>query len=322
MRRTGVLTVVVLVVAALVATAGAAVAAPPNGTFTAPTANQVLPVGTVTLQGNATDDVGVSRAQVAVRNTSTGLWRQANGTWASRFVWLSATLASPGATSSTWSFAFQATSGSYSAGLRVTDTEGAPDATTPWVAFRVSSADAAPNTTITNPSPNQVVAPGTVTMAGTATDDRGVASVQVAVRDAAGRWLRTDGTWSTTTTWLTGAVLTAPGATSSGWSRQVDLVAGSYSAGARARDTASRYDASPAWVAFSVQETQPTSRPNVVLVLTDDQRFDTLDAMPATTRLIGDPGVRFRNAFVVNPLCCPSRATLPRAPTRTPPAST
>jgi arylsulfatase A-like enzyme len=51
-------------------------------------------------------------------------------------------------------------------------------------------------------------------------------------------------------------------------------------------------------------------RPSVLLVLTDDQRWDTLDAMPAVQRLLVDPGVTFRNAYVVNPLCCPSRASI------------
>ncbi len=310
MRRTGLLTVLALVVALLVATAGVAHAAPPNGTITTPTANQVLPAGTVTLRGTATDDVGVSRAQVAVRNTTTGLWRQANGSWGTRFVWLAAALATPGSTSTTWSYTFSATSGSYSVGVRVTDSGGDMDATPPWVPFRVAAGtDTAPDTTIASPSAGQVVDPGTITLSGRATDDRGVIGVQVAIRDSNGRWLRSDGTWTTTTTWLSGATLSGPGTTSTSWSRQVGLETGTYTAGARAQDTASRLDASPAWAAFSVRPGQ-TGRPNVVLILTDDQRFDTTDAMPATSRLIGDKGVRFRNAFVVNPLCCPSRATI------------
>jgi N-acetylglucosamine-6-sulfatase len=52
------------------------------------------------------------------------------------------------------------------------------------------------------------------------------------------------------------------------------------------------------------------NRPNVVLIVTDDQRWDTLDSMPATRRMLVEPGMTFRNAFVVNPLCCPSRASI------------
>jgi N-acetylglucosamine-6-sulfatase len=49
--------------------------------------------------------------------------------------------------------------------------------------------------------------------------------------------------------------------------------------------------------------------PNVVLILTDDQRWDTLWAMPTVQRELVGRGVTFQNAFVVNPLCCPSRAS-------------
>ncbi|MGZ8630943.1 MAG: sulfatase family protein, partial [Actinomycetota bacterium] len=51
-------------------------------------------------------------------------------------------------------------------------------------------------------------------------------------------------------------------------------------------------------------------RPNVVLIVTDDQRWDTLSRMPGVRRVLGDPGVTFENAFVSNSLCCPSRASI------------
>ena len=51
------------------------------------------------------------------------------------------------------------------------------------------------------------------------------------------------------------------------------------------------------------------TRPNVVLVLTDDQRWDTLNVMPTVQRRLVARGVTFTNAFVTNALCCPSRAS-------------
>jgi N-acetylglucosamine-6-sulfatase len=51
-------------------------------------------------------------------------------------------------------------------------------------------------------------------------------------------------------------------------------------------------------------------RPNVVVILTDDQRFDTLFAMPRLQRQLADHGVTFDQAVVSNSLCCPSRAEL------------
>jgi N-acetylglucosamine-6-sulfatase len=52
------------------------------------------------------------------------------------------------------------------------------------------------------------------------------------------------------------------------------------------------------------------ARPNIVLIVTDDQRWDTLWVMPEVRRLLAQEGMTFQQAFVTNPLCCPSRATI------------
>jgi arylsulfatase A-like enzyme len=53
-------------------------------------------------------------------------------------------------------------------------------------------------------------------------------------------------------------------------------------------------------------------RPNIVLIVTDDQTLASYapDVMPKTTALLGGTGTRFDNAFVTSPLCCPSRASM------------
>jgi len=53
----------------------------------------------------------------------------------------------------------------------------------------------------------------------------------------------------------------------------------------------------------------PPARPNVVVLMTDDQTLRSMRAMPRTRALIGDRGARFVNSFVSNSRCCPSRAT-------------
>jgi N-acetylglucosamine-6-sulfatase len=53
-----------------------------------------------------------------------------------------------------------------------------------------------------------------------------------------------------------------------------------------------------------------TTRTNIIVILTDDQRWDTLWSMPNVQRLLVHHGVTFANSFVSNPLCCPSRATI------------
>jgi N-acetylglucosamine-6-sulfatase len=47
---------------------------------------------------------------------------------------------------------------------------------------------------------------------------------------------------------------------------------------------------------------------SVVLVLTDDQSLEALQHMPATNGR--SDWIRFENAFIEHPLCCPSRATI------------
>jgi arylsulfatase A-like enzyme len=50
--------------------------------------------------------------------------------------------------------------------------------------------------------------------------------------------------------------------------------------------------------------------PDVVLIVTDDQRWDTVEAMPVVQRELVAEGVSFENAFAVNPECCPARASI------------
>jgi hypothetical protein len=53
-----------------------------------------------------------------------------------------------------------------------------------------------------------------------------------------------------------------------------------------------------------------SGRPNIVLILTDDQRFDTLWAMPTVESQLVAKGIEFTNGFASNPLCCPGRSSI------------
>jgi N-acetylglucosamine-6-sulfatase len=50
--------------------------------------------------------------------------------------------------------------------------------------------------------------------------------------------------------------------------------------------------------------------PNIVLILTDDQRIGLLPYMPNVQSMLVDNGVTFNSAVDNNPLCCPARATI------------
>jgi N-acetylglucosamine-6-sulfatase len=55
----------------------------------------------------------------------------------------------------------------------------------------------------------------------------------------------------------------------------------------------------------------PGQPPDVVVIVTDDMRYDDVAAMPALGRLLIDEGVSFSpNGIISDPLCCPSRATI------------
>jgi arylsulfatase A-like enzyme len=61
---------------------------------------------------------------------------------------------------------------------------------------------------------------------------------------------------------------------------------------------------------------RPAAKPNIIFLLTDDQRVNTLGAMghpfvktPNLDRLMRD-SVRFRNAYIAEPVCAPSRVSL------------
>jgi N-acetylglucosamine-6-sulfatase len=53
-----------------------------------------------------------------------------------------------------------------------------------------------------------------------------------------------------------------------------------------------------------------SAKPNIVVLMSDDQTLDSMSVMPRTQRLLGGEGTTFTRAFVSYSLCCPSRATL------------
>jgi arylsulfatase A-like enzyme len=65
-------------------------------------------------------------------------------------------------------------------------------------------------------------------------------------------------------------------------------------------------------VSVTVNNPPVSNRPNIVVVLTDDQRWDTMlpEYMPVTNSLLYTNSIRFTNAVAAVPLCCPSRASI------------
>ncbi|HZJ50410.1 MAG TPA: sulfatase-like hydrolase/transferase [Actinomycetota bacterium] len=56
---------------------------------------------------------------------------------------------------------------------------------------------------------------------------------------------------------------------------------------------------------------QELEHPNVLVIITDDQRWDSMRTMPKTKTIVGPPnGRRYTSAVVNLLLCCPARATI------------
>lgn len=58
------------------------------------------------------------------------------------------------------------------------------------------------------------------------------------------------------------------------------------------------------------QERQNDPRRNIILIVTDDQPYHTVDYMPFVKTELMKNGVVFENGFATTPLCCPSRASI------------
>jgi len=65
------------------------------------------------------------------------------------------------------------------------------------------------------------------------------------------------------------------------------------------------------WLSFGGKVALAEKPSNIILIITDDHRFDDIDGvMPKTQKLIFEKGVSFEKAYITNPACCPSRSSI------------
>jgi large repetitive protein len=221
--------------------------APAPGSFT------VQPGQPITFSGTATDDENVQLVEISLRNTSTRENLGADGTWGVNVI-AGQHRISPqnlNAPSYNWSYTtpFNLTPGTYSFTVRATDNDELTTATANQGRLSFSAqypGDLPPDTTLSSPpvSPFTITDPN-VSIAGTATDDLGVASVQLTVvNQETGRYLQDNNTYASTYNTVL-SNLSAPNATTTNWSYSMTVPGnGDYRVTAIAFDSAGQQDGS------------------------------------------------------------------------------
>ncbi len=247
---------------------GAPDSTPPDTTAVVPSGGQNLPLEPMTMSGGATDDVsGVAEVKVAIKNKDRNLWWTGSA-WGT-FTWLPATVDTPGATTTTWTYDWTPPeAAAYAMMVKSFDVAGNADPAVPWVSFRVYAGvpdDVAPDATIVVPSATQGQPLGPFTMSGAATDNVGVGGAQIAIKNAATNQWWTGSTWGGFT-WLD-ATVTDPGATDTTWTYEwTPPTAGNYGMNVKAIDTAGNVDPTKPWRNFTVYEGAPDTTPPEGLV--------------------------------------------------------
>lgn len=216
--------------------------APPDGLLDVTGVVSGQQVLQLNLTGTATDDHGVTRVGVALRDADTSRYLQPDGTMAAAFATLDATLASPGATSTTWSLSRTLPSqGDWNVTAYAFDGSGQQDPSTTGATARypIYPGDQPPvlNESLLSPTEGTEFTDGKIFVSGRAEDDQAMQRVEVAIVNAAGQYMSSSGTFtSTAASWRT-AFLNSPGTPGSNFSYTTPVIpADAYTVRVRAID--------------------------------------------------------------------------------------
>lgn len=216
--------------------------APPNGLLDVTGTVSGLQVLHLDLTGTATDDQGVARVKVALLERDSSRYLQPDGSMAAGFATVDATLASPGATSTTWSLSKDLpTQGSWAVTAYAVDSAGQQDTSTTGATalYPIYPGDTPPvlNEDLLDPIEGTDFPDGKIFVSGRAEDDQAMERVDVGIVNAAGQYLSSTGTFpNTTPSWRT-AFLNSPGTPGSNFSYTTPVVPiGAYTVQVRAVD--------------------------------------------------------------------------------------
>ena len=227
----------------------------PDGIQLTPTANQTVPRAPLTFSGTATDNVGVTAVRIAVKNTVTGRYLSSTGmngsSFGTTFVWHTATLGTPGGTSTNWSITW--TPSSTFSGctcqtlVEARDASGNVDGSKPQVNFTMTNLPpdtTAPDTVLSAPTDASTLTARPVIISGSATDDQNVAGVRLTITNGNGLYWSSGG-WSSNPATVDATLGT--GTTSRTWEYGFDPGGnGNFTVTAAAVDAGTLVDQTPA----------------------------------------------------------------------------
>jgi large repetitive protein len=261
---------------------------PPNGLLNGSTTTPVAITSPhIDLAGTATDDLGVQSLQVTVLDNDTGRYLQNNATMLSGYNALTATLASPGATSSTWTLPIDLpTRGDFSVTALAYDTAGQQDSSTTGATnrYRYYPGDAAPSfdAALGQPVDGSTFNQGQIVVTGRALDDVSMTSVGVGIVNSAGLYMSSTGAFTSTTPSFRTAFLNSPGSPGSNFSYTTPVIAaGTYTVIAQATDN--HYQVSAQRINTGIVVTQPANNPPVAsATVSCNQNVCTFDGRGTT----------------------------------------
>ena len=277
----------------------------PDTVLSTPTEGESFPTGPVSITGSATDNIAVDSVQVRIVNGGGEYWTGSG--WSTLDASVNATLASPGAAATNWSYSFIAPSnGAYTVTATAVDTSfvADPSPAGPVGFSTFGSADTTdPDQTVVTSPAGGSSGPSPLTITGTASDNVGVTEVRVAIR------------LNPTTTWWNGssfgtytyvlATLDNPGGTTTGWSYTfAPPASGSFGLQTRAVDAAANVGANSTWRSFSVSTGGPsdTTNPGQAVVTSPAGGSSTSTTVTIEGTATDDVGVTLvRVAIRLNP---------------------
>ncbi len=268
----------------------------PNATisFTAPTDESL----TVNLSGTATDDIGVEFVRVSLQDRDTGRYLQANGSMAAAIAYREATLTAPNTTSTAWTLPAITlpTGGDWRFAALAFD-RNQQDPSSANASYQVYPNDGPPtlSETLSQPANGATFSDGKIVVNGRAEDapdaNASIAAVQVAVVNAAGQYMSSSGTFTSTSASFRTAFLNSPGSAGSNYSYTTPVIPpGTYSVHVRAVDLRDQLsDSDPATagdqprISTGIVVTQPSNAAPVAnFTYTCDQNVCTFDGRTST----------------------------------------